>query len=114
MHAMKALGAGGGWPLNVFLTPGLEPFFGGTYFPPRAAAGRPGLMELLPRIHEAWIEQRAEIETTGRKVFAALDSLSEPDSAAVGRAETFDRAFAYFERSADRQHGGFGTAPKFP
>src|SRR5436853_121772 len=51
MHAMQAMGSGGGWPLNVFLTPGLEPFFGGTYFPPRSLGGRPGLMELLPRIH---------------------------------------------------------------
>ena len=114
MHAMQAMGAGGGWPLNVFLTPGLEPFFGGTYFPPRSMAGRPGLMELLPRVHEAWEERRAEIESTGRKVFAALGNLSEPDTAAASRAATFDQAYGYFERAFDREHGGFGVTPKFP
>jgi uncharacterized protein YyaL (SSP411 family) len=114
MHAMQAMGLGGGWPLNVFLTPKLEPFFGGTYFPPRSTAGRPGMTELLPRVHEAWGERRAEIEASGRHVLAALGSLAEPDSAAADRAALFDQAYAYFERAADREHGGFGTAPKFP
>ncbi|HEY2956040.1 MAG TPA: thioredoxin domain-containing protein [Candidatus Eisenbacteria bacterium] len=114
MHAMQAMGSGGGWPLNVFLTPGLEPFFGGTYFPPRSLGGRPGLMELLPRVHDAWERQRAEIEATGRHVFAALDSLVEPDTAVAGRAEVFDRAYGYFEHAFDHERGGFGTAPKFP
>ena len=114
MHAMQAMGSGGGWPLNVFLTPGLEPFFGGTYFPPRSLGGRPGMIELLPRVHEAWIEKRAEIEDSGRRVIAALESLAEPDSEAASHAASFDRAYTYFERAADHEHGGFGTAPKFP
>jgi len=114
MHAMQAMGSGGGWPLNVFLTPGLEPFFGGTYFPPRSLGGRPGLMELLPRIHEAWIEKRSDIEASGRRVMAALDSLAEPDAATASRAAIFDHAYGYFEHAADHEHGGFGTAPKFP
>ena len=114
MHAMQAMGSGGGWPLNVFLTPGLEPFFGGTYFPPRTMGGRPGMIDLLPRVHEAWQEQRAQIEDSGRRVIAALESLSEPDSAAAHHAASFDHAYAYFERAADPEHGGFGTAPKFP
>ena len=114
MHAMQAMGSGGGWPLNVFLTPGLEPFFGGTYFPPRAMGGRPGMVELLPRVHEAWSQRRTEIEASGRKVLEALESLGEPDSSAANRASLFDGAYAYFEHAADREHGGFGGAPKFP
>src|SRR5262245_1251565 len=61
MSAMQALGQGGGWPLNVFLTPELRPFWGGTYFPPTRAMGRPGLVELLPRLAEVWREQREQI-----------------------------------------------------
>ena len=114
MHAMQAMGSGGGWPLNVFLTPGLQPFFGGTYFPPRSMGGRPGMTELLPRVHEAWTEKHAEIEASARQVIAALASLSEPDSAAASHAALFDHAYAHFERAADPEHGGFGTAPKFP
>jgi uncharacterized protein YyaL (SSP411 family) len=114
MHAMQAMGSGGGWPLNVFLTPGLEPFFGGTYFPPRSLGGRPGMIELLPRVHEAWLQHRAEIETSGQRVIAALESLAEPDSEAASHAASFDHAYAWFERTADHEHGGFGGAPKFP
>ena len=114
MHAMQAMGSGGGWPLNVFLTPGLQPFFGGTYFPPRSTGGRPGMTELLPRVHEAWTEKHGEIEASARQVIAALASLSEPDSAVTSRAALFDRAYAHFERAADPEHGGFGSAPKFP
>ena len=79
MTAMQAMGMGGGWPLNVFLTPELHPFFGGTYFPPGAklsgagGSGRPGLLEIAPQVHEAWTTQRAAIEESGRRVIDALD-----------------------------------------
>jgi uncharacterized protein YyaL (SSP411 family) len=114
MSAMQALGMGGGWPLNVFLTPELEPFFGGTYFPPDAAFGRPGLMQVLPRVHQAWTEQRGDLEDTGRRVLAALADLEKPDETARETEALFDLAWSWFERSADREAGGFGNAPKFP
>src|SRR5436190_11966909 len=78
MTAMQALGMGGGWPLNVFLTPALEPFFGGTYFPPRDLPGRIGMITLLPRVAEAWREQRAQIEHTGTELLRALATLDAP------------------------------------
>ncbi|HTO89647.1 MAG TPA: thioredoxin domain-containing protein [Candidatus Sulfotelmatobacter sp.] len=114
MTAMQALGLGGGWPLNVFLTPELEPFFGGTYFPPDAAFGRPGLLQVLPRVHEAWLERRGDLEDTGRRVLAALADLEKPEQAARDELALLDLAWSWFERTADRDHGGFGTAPKFP
>ena len=114
MTAAQAMGLGGGWPLNLFLTPGLEPFFGGTYFPPDSGFGRPGLMQVLNRVHQAWTERRAEIEQQGRTVIAALDTLSEPGAGTADRAALLDQAAAYFARTADREHGGFGGAPKFP
>ncbi len=114
MTAAQAMGLGGGWPLNLFLTPGLEPFFGGTYFPPDSAFGRLGLKQVLASVHQAWEGRRAEIEQQGRTVIAALDSLSEPGSGAADRDQLLEQAAATLARSADRERGGFGGAPKFP
>src|SRR5258706_3399782 len=114
MTAAQAMGLGGGWPLNLFLTPALEPFYGGTYFPPDSALGRPGLKQVLASVHQAWSEHRAEIEQQGHAVIAALDSLSAPGAAGTERAALLDQAAAYFARAADRAHGGFGGPPKFP
>jgi len=114
MQAVQAMGAGGGWPLNVFLTPELEPFFGGTYFPPESRMGRPGMMELLPRVHEVWAERGAELADQGRRVLEAIDSLNVPDRAAPARDALFDSAFEYLTQAHDPEWGGFGRAPKFP
>ena len=114
MTAMQAMGMGGGWPLNVFLTPDLKPFFGGTYFPPRSAFGRPGMTEVLPRIHEAWTTQRADIERSGDQVVDALSSLNRPDHPPASSDTLIERAFRELSSSYDAHHGGFGTQPKFP
>jgi hypothetical protein len=114
MTAAQAMGLGGGWPLNMFLTPGLEPFYGGTYFPPDSAFGRPGLMQVLASVHQAWTTRRAEIEQQGQVVIAALDTLSAPGEGIADRAVLLDRAAEYLARAADHEHGGFGGAPKFP
>ena len=114
MTAMHAMGMGGGWPLNVFLTPDLKPFFGGTYFPPDAKYGRPGLLQILPRVHQAWIEQRAQIEATGSGVFEALSSVSAPESGSADRRRFLDRGYESLATSFDADQGGFGNSPKFP
>jgi hypothetical protein len=114
MAAAQAMGVGGGWPLNVFLSPELTPFFGGTYFPPTARQGRPGLMELLPRVQAAWSEQRADILAGGERVLEAVRAIAsvagEPapiEALAAGCARMLSRAH-------DAVEGGFGNAPKFP
>ena len=114
MTAMQALGQGGGWPLNVFLTPTLKPFWGGTYFPPRVLHGRPGMVELLPRLAEAWRDQREQIEGTGSQVFTLLGTLSHPEGEARAALELGDLAATFLERQHDAACGGFGGAPKFP
>ncbi len=114
MTAMQALGQGGGWPLNVFLTPKLEPFWGGTYFPPTTTHGRPGLLELLPRLAEAWRGQREQIEGTGEQVMTLLNSLATPSGEPRPAAELGDACAAHLEREFDEQFGGFGSAPRFP
>jgi uncharacterized protein YyaL (SSP411 family) len=114
MSAMQALGQGGGWPLNVFLTPELEPFWGGTYFPPSTTLGRAGLLQILPQLAQAWREQRDQIRTTGAQVLALLGTLSGAGGEARPTAELADTCAAYLERQHDDAHGGFGSAPKFP
>src|SRR5262245_7281530 len=114
MASMQALGMGGGWPLNAFLTPDLEPFYGGTYFPPRSIPGRAGMVEVLERVHEVWGTQREALNETGRRVLEAIAETTPPDEAGPGREELFERCAATLERSFDALHGGFGHAPKFP
>ena len=114
MAAMQALGVSGGWPLNVFLTPQLEPFFGGTYFPPDTMMGRPGMLQILPRVAEAWQAQRAELASTGAQVLEALSGMGEAEGDGVPRSELLERAAVQLARAYDPVLGGFGGAPKFP
>jgi len=104
----------GGWPLTMFLTPDGEPFFGGTYFPKNARHGLPGFLELVPRIAAAYRDQGEAIVEQGRRLVAAMATLEpEPGDAAVP-TEALERALQGHKRSFDREHGGFGGAPKFP
>jgi len=114
MTAMQAMGMGGGWPLNAFLTPDLEPFFGGTYFPPDSKMGRPGMLQLLPRVHEAWGENRDRLVATGEAVLQTLASFGPADTGDVARRPLLDTAFVALQRVYDAERGGFGRAPKFP
>jgi hypothetical protein len=114
MTAMQAMGMGGGWPLNAFLTPDLEPFYGGTYFPPRTTMGRPGMMDVLPRVHDAWERQREQVVTSARSVLAAIRTLAEPDSVAAERDSLFVQCARYLAAAHDAERGGFSNAPKFP
>jgi hypothetical protein len=116
MSAMQAMGLGGGWPLNVFLTPDLAPFYGGTYFPPTSRHGRVGMLELLPHVAEAWQGDRAALEENGAQLLAALSAGAGGEDAAqaLETGELCDAALAALERAADPEWGGFGRAPKFP
>jgi uncharacterized protein len=114
MTAMQAMGMGGGWPLNAFLTPDLEPFFGGTYFPPRTAMGRPGMMEMLPRVHDAWERQREQVVASGRSVLEVIAASGEPDAAAAERESLLVQCARYLAAAYDAEQGGFSSAPKFP
>ncbi len=114
MTALHAMGQGGGWPLTAILTPSLKPFWGGTYFAPRARAGRAGLMELIPRLSEAWHSERVAIESAGDQVMAALQSLGDVKHDARPVQELSDAVAVFLERSFDGECGGFGNEPRFP
>ena len=115
MSAVQAMTGSGGWPMSVFLTPELKPFFGGTYWPPSARWGRPGFREILAGVHDAWQNRRDAVfaqadELTSHVIQAASSSVTpSPLNEDILRG-----AMRSLIRSADRVHGGFGSAPKFP
>jgi uncharacterized protein len=117
MTACQMLTGAGGWPLTIVLTPDRRPFFAGTYFPKERRWGRVGLMELVPRIGEAWRERREEVLRSAEGIVDAVARAWEDggEGQVAGlRAEIFDEAFRSLEAVFDELNGGFGTAPKFP
>jgi len=118
MNAVQLMTGSGGWPLSVFLTPGLRPFVGGTYFPPRPGLGRISFPELLSKVAEAWRERREEIDSSAGLMAQHLRRIArgEEDPAArgaIGREE-MEQARRELEARFDASRGGFGPAPKFP
>jgi uncharacterized protein YyaL (SSP411 family) len=106
----------GGWPLNVFLTPDLKPFFGGTYFPPDNRQGRPGFLQLLQHIQKLWHERRQDIATSATDLHERLSSFTrqQADTGQLLSPAVLQNSIARFKDEYDAQHGGFGGAPKFP
>jgi len=107
---------GGGWPLNVFLTPDLKPFFGGTYFPPAPRNGHPSFIQLLERVVELWKAQRADLESSAAEITERLRSIAahDPSNAFPTGPRELHGAGESFLHEHDPVHGGFGGAPKFP
>lgn len=115
MLFVQATTGSGGWPMSVWLTPNLRPFFGGTYFPPGQRYGRPGFRDLLMHLAQAWKQDRERIEASSVDVSRQLASFTATaqESVAPDR-ELFASAYWQFRRSFDPKYGGFGGAPKFP
>jgi uncharacterized protein YyaL (SSP411 family) len=108
---------GGGWPLSVFLSPDLTPFFAGTYYPPddRYAPHRPSFKRLLMGIHDAWVNRRTEIRNAGQSVVGYLKGISQLETDGEPLSDALlANALNTLRRSFDATHGGFGSAPKFP
>ncbi|HMC62433.1 MAG TPA: thioredoxin domain-containing protein, partial [Candidatus Solibacter sp.] len=118
MTFVQATTGGGGWPMSVWLTPGLEPFFGGTYFPPENRWGHPGFGSVLTQVAAAWHNDPAQILGSARDVVEQLKKHVAVAPAHAG-VVAFDKAtlesgFNIFRRTFDTRLGGFGGAPKFP
>ena len=115
MTYVQATTGSGGWPLSVFLTTALKPFFGGTYWPPDDAFGRPGFRTLLARIAEAWEHNRPAVEEAAERATLALGEMAGAHTGGgeLG-ANILDAAYRQIGSAYDRTHGGFGAAPKFP
>ena len=119
MLFVQATTGSGGWPMSVWLTPDLKPFFGGTYFPPTSRWGRPGFMEVLKELATAWRTERAQLVESADALVERLKSMSgaddaSPDRAPVAGLDAIETGIAEFAQAFDARHGGFGGAPKFP
>ncbi|GMU59709.1 MAG: hypothetical protein AMXMBFR34_14720 [Myxococcaceae bacterium] len=115
---VQLMGRGGGWPLTVFLTPDLRPFFGGTYFPPAPRHGLPGFSALLTNVAQAWAEERQELEQQANAFQDGLTKFAswglDATPGALKPEEVVDAARS-LAREVDPVHGGFGQrGPKFP
>ncbi len=106
----------GGWPLNVFLTPDLKPFYGGTYFPPQDRQGQPGFLRLLQNICQLWDTRRADLTDSAAHMHARLREATTSDAASnlLLTPKAIEQAGARLKQMYDPRHGGFGHAPKFP
>ena len=116
MTFVQATTGSGGWPMTVFLTPDLKPFFGGTYFPPEDKWGQPGLKKVLNKIAQAWKTDRDHIIASSDNIARQLQTavkLPSGGAEAVG-ASVARKAYDQFASQFDSKFGGVGSAPKFP
>lgn len=117
INAVQLMTGSAGWPLSVFLTPELVPFYGGTYFPPNSQRGFPSFMFILKQIRDAWQNQRADIESRTDKVTEALSQSVQTGKRSAKEAfdsEQLKTACQQLQESIDHEWGGFDGAPKFP
>jgi len=119
MDAVQALTGSGGWPLNVFLTPDTKPFYGGTYFPPVKAYNRSSWKDILFGIKKIYHEKRDEVENQAENLIRHLEEtnsigLTGEKEGVIFIKDDVNEIFKNIMKSADKEWGGFGKAPKFP
>ena len=117
MNAVQMLTGRGGWPMSVFLTPDLKPFYGGTYFPPTGRHGMPGFDQILAAVIDAWKHRREQAIIAADQLTAEIQKIGVVEGGGEPVALSLDLvrgAVNHLARSFDRTFGGFGQAPKFP
>ncbi len=117
MNAVQLMTGRGGWPMSVFLDHELQPFYAGTYWPPAQKFGMPGFPQVLEAIADAWKNRREELGQHAGEITSALRQLangSEELSGSLPGEQVIQTATDQLLQVLDRQHGGFGGAPKFP
>jgi hypothetical protein len=114
--AVGAMGGSTGWPLNVFLTPDLEPFFGGTYFPRHGKQGRPGFLDVLREVQTQYATDGKAVADRGRQILTQIEQRAGASLGAPGAigGQTLDDAMRTLAGARDPEFGGFGSRNKFP
>jgi uncharacterized protein YyaL (SSP411 family) len=114
MQATTAMTGSGGWPMSVFLTPDLRPFYAGTYFPPVRRYNMPAFKDVLLSLAKVWNEERDEVDRVGSEVLQHIQpQMLAPAENMLG-PETLEAATKSLLESYDWGYGGWGSAPKFP
>ncbi|HET9913381.1 MAG TPA: thioredoxin domain-containing protein [Anaerolineales bacterium] len=114
MQATVAMTGQGGWPMSVFITPDLRPFYAGTYFPPVRRYNMPSFKEVLLSLAKAWREERDEVDRVGSQVLQHIQPQTLGQGEESLTAETLEAATKFILESYDWGYGGWGAAPKFP
>jgi uncharacterized protein YyaL (SSP411 family) len=114
MTVCQMMTGSGGWPLTIIMTPDKKPFFAGTYFPKESRYGRIGMLDLIPRIKEIWVTKHDEVLKSADQITAVLRQYSQEAPGEELGEPTLRNAFEQLSQRFDEQHGGFGSAPKFP
>ena len=114
MTVTQAITGSGGWPMTVVMAPNKKPFFAGTYFPKGGKFGRPGMMDLVPGLANAWKSEREKVLAQADQISDALGKYSKNPPGDDLTEKTLKSAFDAFSSRFDKDRGGFGTAPKFP
>ncbi len=115
MNAVQIMTRQGGWPMTMFLTPELQPFYGGTYFPPDDRYGRPGFANVLQAVAAAYRDRRGDVSKQADEIVEHLTQMSSvSDHGHDLTTDLLDGAFRHYRSTFDSQYGGFGNAPKFP
>ena len=118
MTALQSMTGAGGWPMSMFLTPDLKPFYGATYIPPKAKYGRAGFEDVITQIHEVWTNKKQEVIDSGDKIITRLQNLVDTKFNSEGEkdlnTEILDNAFTAITKIYDDEYGGFGQGNKFP
>ena len=116
MNAVQVMTRQGGWPMTVFLTPDLKPFYGGTYYPPTDRYGRPGFPKVMEAVAEAFKDKHTQVLEQADQLTAQLNQISnvvDPHEHELTE-QLMQNAFQHYRSQFDSHHGGFGNAPKFP
>jgi len=117
MDAVTAMTGHGGWPMTVFLTPEGEPFYAGTYFPPRRRGDMPGFSDVLIAVSSTWRERADDVRHQAADVLSRIEQMRVPPGDGTGQSPTSAdcaQALATLTKQYDYARGGFGGAPKFP
>ena len=114
MTVCQILTGSGGWPLNIVMTPDKKPFFAATYIPKESRFGRTGIMKLVPRIKEIWVERRSEVLNSAAKIIEALKGMEKGSAGADIDSAVLKKAYQELVTRFDKEYGGFSDAPKFP
>lgn len=117
MSVVQGITGRGGWPMTVWLTPEREPYYGGTYFPPRDGArpGHPGFLELLQKLAELYRDHPKEILERAKQITEQISKhIEHEQNGNLPSTEVFQVAYQQLAQNYDARYGGFGFAPKFP
>ncbi|MEE8576345.1 MAG: thioredoxin domain-containing protein, partial [candidate division Zixibacteria bacterium] len=115
MAFTTAMTGHGGWPMSVFLTPELKPYYAGTYFPPEDRYGRPGFKRLITELALAYDSQKEKVYSAATEIYNRINKEQSTNLSPVNLTQDLPRrAAVQFANQSDKEHGGIGREPKFP